>query len=162
MSVKKEKRLTSSMEDYLEAIVVLEKENGVARVKDISRMLNVKPPSVTSAIINLSEKGLVEHELYGYVELTLEGKKAALDVLRRHNVLFCFLAGILNVDPKVALEDACKMEHSVSPQTLENLEKFIEFVKDSSNQGKSELLKSFIHFLKTGKRKRFSMGGRKQ
>lgn len=162
MSVKKEKRLTSSMEDYLEAIVVLEKENGVARVKDISRMLNVKPPSVTSAIINLSEKGLVEHELYGYVELTLEGKKAALDVLRRHNVLFCFLAGILNVDPKVALEDACKMEHSVSPQTLENLEKFIEFVKDSSNQGKSGLLKSFTHFLKTGKRKRFSIGGIKQ
>ena len=162
MSAKKVKKLTSNMEDYLEAIVVLEKENGVARVKDISRMLNVKAPSVTSALSNLSGKGLVEHELYGYVELTLEGKKVAQDVLRRHNVLFCFLAGILNIDPKIALEDACKMEHSVSPQTLENLEKFIEFVKDSPDKGKSELLKSFIHFLKTGKRKSFRIGERKQ
>ena len=56
MSAKKEKKLTSSMENYLKDIVVLEKENGVARVKDISRMLNVKTPSVTSALSNLSEK----------------------------------------------------------------------------------------------------------
>ena len=141
------------MEDYLEAIAVLRKKNGVARVRDISRMLDVKAPSVTSALVNLSEKGLVEHERYGYVELTREGRKAARDVLRRHNVLLGFLTEILSIDPKTALEDACKMEHSVSPKTLEKLEKFIEFVEHGSYQGKPEWLKGFDHYFKTGKRR---------
>ena len=154
MNAKREKKLTSNMEDYLEAIAVLKKKNGVARVKDISRLLSVRAPSVTSALSNLSDKGLVEHERYGFVELTREGGKAARDVQRRHNVLFSFLTEILNIDPKIAVEDACKMEHSVSPQTLEKLEKFIEFVEKSPYQDKPEWLEGFDYYFKTGKRRK--------
>lgn len=79
------KKLSSNMEDYLEAIIVLKKKNGVARVRDISKLLNVKTSSVTSALNSLAKNGFVLHERYGYVELTKGGEELAYNVQRRHN-----------------------------------------------------------------------------
>ncbi|MCK4379164.1 MAG: metal-dependent transcriptional regulator, partial [Deltaproteobacteria bacterium] len=62
--------LTSNMEDYLEAILTLQEEQKVARVRDIARQLKVKMPSVTGAVRNLAEKGLVNYERYSFVTLT--------------------------------------------------------------------------------------------
>jgi len=78
---KKDTKLSSNMEDYLEAIAVLKKETGVARVKDIGNLLNVKNPSVNSALNILSDAGLVVHERYGYADLTEDGKKVANNVI---------------------------------------------------------------------------------
>ncbi len=147
-----EKKLSSHMEDYLESIANLKKNKGVARVKDISRLLNVEPPSVASAINNLSKSGLVIHERYSYVELTPEGERLAADVEKKHKMLVKFLTEILNLDPKIAAEDACKMEHTISPQTFKKLTKFIEFVESCPDQDRPDWLKSFDHYFKTGKR----------
>jgi len=120
------RRITSSMEDYLEAIAVLKKEKGVVRVKDISRRMHVRTPSVTGALENLSRRGLVIHERYGYVALTPDGAKLALAVKQRHDILVKFLSEILEIDPDIARQDACKIEHSISPETYEKLSGFIK------------------------------------
>ncbi len=148
----KSKKLSSNMEDYLESIVILKKRNKVARVKDIGRLMEVKTSSVTSALNTLSEKRLVLHERYGYVELTPKGKRLAEAVLNKHNMLFAFLTEILGIQPQIAQEDACKIEHSVSPQTFKKISKFIDFVKSCPNQDRPDWLKSFDYYFRTGKR----------
>ena len=148
------KKLTSNMEDYLEAIALLKREKGVARVRDISRLLKVKTPSVTSALNNLSKSELVIHERYGYVDLTPEGEKLAEGVQRRHDMLSKFLNGILGIDHIIAEEDACKMEHTISPETFNKLTKFIEFIETCPDHDRPDWLKSFDYYFKTGKRRR--------
>ncbi len=119
---------TASMEDYLEAVAMLRGEGKVVKVSQISRKLKVKMPSVTSALKKLSEQGLVEHEKYGHIKLTLEGNKVAEEVLRRHKALTRFLTEALGIDQETAEEDACKMEHFISPLSMERLAKFVEFI----------------------------------
>ena len=143
------KEQSPRMEDYLEMISILAREEKIVRVTQISKALGVKKPSVTSALRKLSKEELVEHERYGYVKLTDKGLKIAEDVFRRHETLRHFLAEILGVDPKMASEDACKMEHALSPATSERLAKFVEFVL-SRPQGKPEWLKGFDYYFEHG------------
>ena len=138
--------LSSSMEDYLEAIAILKRRDGVVRVKSISRFVGVEPPSVASALNVLSKNGLVIHERYGYVDLTPRGKQLAEKVEKKHKLILEFLTGILNIDPVVAREDACKMEHDISEVTLEGLAKFVEFVL-TCPQGIPEWLKNFGYYM---------------
>jgi len=119
------KTLTMSMEDYLEAISLSSKQYGVARVKDIRAMMNVKTPSVTGALTVLAAQGYVMHEKYGYVDLTPKGHKAAEEIKRRHSVLSRFLTETLGVSEGTADIDACKMEHAISKETFDKLTKFI-------------------------------------
>lgn len=150
--MKKNKKLSSNMEDYLEAIVVLKKEKGVARVRDISRLMNVRNPSVTAALTNLSKSNLVVHERYGYVELTPEGEKLAESVQKKHEILLKFLTEVFNVDPKIAVIDACKMEHTISPETFKKITKFIDFIETSPDNERPIWLKGFDYYFRTGKR----------
>jgi Mn-dependent DtxR family transcriptional regulator len=116
-------QLTQSREDYLETIYELIEENTVARVKDIAGKLNVRKPSVHSAINELKKYGLVEQEPYGYVTLTELGMEEAKKVVRRHEILREFLL-LLDVSLEVAEHDACAMEHLLSQETYEAIEKF--------------------------------------
>jgi len=120
---------TASMEDYLEAIANLGEGRKVVRVKQISEMLGVKMPSVTSALRKLSERELVEHERYGHIKLTPEGDKVARDVIYRHEALTRFFAQALGINRETAEEDACKIEHVISPLSMERLAKFVEFIE---------------------------------
>lgn len=119
-------KLTSNMEDYLEAVSFCADEKGVARVSDIRNLLNVKTPSVTGAIKALCAEGYVEHEPYQGVTLTPKGKRAAEDVKRRHALMSRFLREVLGVSPKTAETDACKLEHVVSKETLEKLHAYLK------------------------------------
>ncbi len=156
------RKLSSNMEDYLEAVAVLKKKNGVARVRDISRLLNVKTSSVTSALNNLSKHGFVNHERYGYVEFTKVGEDLAQHVQKKHNVLIKFLTNILSIDPKIAGEDACKIEHTLSPQTFQKLTKFMEFVETCPDGQRPDWLKSFDYYFKTGRRRKCKIREMKQ
>ena len=147
-----DKKLSATMEDYLEAIAALKKQNDIARVRDIGRILGVKSSSVNTALSTLSQKGLVIHEKYGYVNLTPAGERIARNVQDKHDILLKFLTGILNINDTEALQDACKMEHAISPKTFDRLTKFIRFVETGLNGGRPQWLKSFRHYLKTGKK----------
>jgi DtxR family Mn-dependent transcriptional regulator len=142
---------SGSMEDYLETIALLNRDRPAVRVSEVSRALGVTMPSVTSAIKKLSEEGLVEHEKYGYVRLTPEGQKIAEDVFNRHEILRHFFTNILGVNPAIADEDACKMEHAISPDTLERLSKFVDFVS-TCPVGEPDWLRGFEHFFEHGER----------
>jgi DtxR family Mn-dependent transcriptional regulator len=159
-SAAKTTKLTESMEDYLEAIAIVKGREGVARVRDITKMLDVEAPSVTSALANLSKKGYVVHERYGYVDLTSKGERAAKDVIKRHEVLFDFLTEVLGVGPKVALKDACGMEHSLSGDTMRRLTKLLDLVRKCPDEEKPDWLAGFERYRRTGKLG--SIGGKKR
>jgi len=124
-----EKGLSANMEDYLEAIATLTKDSGVARVKEISAALKVKTPSVHAALHLLVDKGLIEHEHYGYVRLTEAGAAMAAEIIHRHELLEDFLRDLLGLPAGEAAANACRMEHVMSEEALERLERFIEFLR---------------------------------
>ncbi|HNQ63240.1 MAG TPA: metal-dependent transcriptional regulator [Syntrophorhabdaceae bacterium] len=145
--IMKDIKLSSSMEDYLEAIAVLKKENGVARVKDIGNLLNVKNPSVNSALNFLADAGLVVHERYGYADLTEDGMAVANNVIERHNILTRFFTEILGLDRQKAEEDACKIEHFLGDETFNRLTIFMQYA-ESCREGKTpEWLDGFYRFI---------------
>lgn len=127
--------LTPTMEDYLEQIYNLGKSTKAVRVRDIARGMNVKMPSVTSMLNTLGKKDLINHEKYEYVELTEQGVKVASEIARQHEIMFNFLTNVLGIDSKTADEDACKMEHAVSPVTLKRLVQFMEFMESCPRVG---------------------------
>ena len=149
MKEKMPKAYSPSMEDYLEAIAMLRGEGRVVRVNQISRRLRVKMPSVTAALKKLSERGLVVHERYSYVGLTFEGDNVAKDVIRRHEALSRFFAWALGIDHKTAEEDACKIEHVISPLSLERVIKFVEFVQ-ACPLGEDNFSKRYKYYLEYG------------
>jgi DtxR family Mn-dependent transcriptional regulator len=121
--------LTASLEDYLKAIAQISAEKRAARAKDISRRLNVKMSSVTGALRALAEKGLVNYAPYEYVTLTEKGHEVAREVVRKHEGIRDFLIKVLAVDQETAEEDACAMEHAVSPEVLERFIQFIDYLE---------------------------------
>ncbi len=116
---------SSSMQDYLKAILEITERNGLARVSDIASRLGVTKPSVTQMMDNLEKKGLVKQEPYGPVGLTASGCELAARVRERHKLLEKFLVKVLGVAPEIAQEDACMIEHVVSPQTMEKLVEYL-------------------------------------
>lgn len=118
-------KLTSNMEDYLEAVSFCADEKGVARVSDIRDMLEVKTPSVTGAMKSLAQEGYVLHEPYGGIKLTAKGRRAAEEVKKRHEIFRRFLIQVLGVNPKTAEADACRMEHVVSKETMDKLHTYL-------------------------------------
>jgi DtxR family Mn-dependent transcriptional regulator len=143
-------KISANMEDYLEAIASLKKDTGVARVKDIGYLLNVKNPSVNSALNALSNAGLVIHERYGYVNLTKEGEEAAESVMERHEAMARFLTVILDMDKETAEKDACRMEHSISKEGFQRLLKLMDFIAGCCKNDKPDWLKRFHLYAKTG------------
>jgi DtxR family Mn-dependent transcriptional regulator len=141
---------TASMEDYLEAIAKLGEKRQAVRVKQLSQMLGVKMPSVTSALRKLSDQELVEHERYGHIKLTPEGDKVAHDVIGRHEALTRFFAQALGINQETAEEDACKIEHVISPPSMERLAKFVEFI-EACPLGGANFPSRYEYYLKHGK-----------
>ncbi len=142
------KKLSESIEDYLEAIYRIESKKGLVRTSDISSFFGHKPSSVTEMLQKLDGQGLVNYEKYRGVTLTESGKRVAKEVSRKHETLSSFLK-ILGVDEGIAEEDACRIEHSVHKETMETLRKFVGFVQEAPKDPK--WLRHFRHFIKTGK-----------
>ena len=146
------KALSSNQEDYLETIMLLDDEQEVVRVKDVASKMGVKKPSVVSALKSLTEKGMVEHEHYGYIRLTTSGRKVAEGVYHKHRLLYEFFTRVLDVDEETADSDACSLEHHISNLTKDRLIKFIEFVNNFPKQDReAQWLLNFKGYLKTGK-----------
>ena len=143
--------LTQSKEDYLEAILVISLEKKWVRVSDLADYLGVKMSSVAAGIRFLAENGLVNHEKYGYIELTREGVRVARQVYARHKTLYKFLHDFLGLSEPVAWRDACRMEHVLDAKTMKRLLKFLEFI-ETCPEGEPLWLSNFHSFLKTGKR----------
>jgi DtxR family Mn-dependent transcriptional regulator len=123
------------MEDYLEAILLLQQHKPVARVGEIARRLDVSNPTVTAALKTLAESGFIEHESYGYIQLTPKGRKTAKAVSRRHGLLRGFFEHVLGVPAGLAAEDACRVEHYISGDTVARLARFVQFIDNCPRSG---------------------------
>ena len=141
--------LTESMENYLEVILELEKENKVARAKDIAEKLQIQRGSVTGALKALGKKGLINYKPYSFITLSDSGKKVAKEITYRHEVLENFLTSVLRVDSEIAKDTACRMEHAIDGNTLERLVCFIDYLHLCPRAGK-DWLESFINYCSTG------------
>lgn len=145
-------KLTPAMEDYLEAISILQEETGVTRVKEISEYLKVAPSSVNSAVNKLAKKELVNHVKHGYIVLTGVAKLRAEKIRKKHEVLHKFLTDILKLDNAVAEKDACGMEHSISKKTLNRLVEFVSFLEQTPEElckNSCNIIENFQTFLNT-------------
>ena len=117
------------VEEYIEIIGEQLNESPVARVKDIAQARGVTLPTVSSAVEKLRELGLVKHQHYGYVTLTLKGRKLADELHSTHNAIKEMFIKVLGLSEEIADDDACKLEHFISPQAKLLLVKFIMFLK---------------------------------
>lgn len=110
-----------STEDYLKAIYGLEAEGKPAQTSAIAEVLAVAPPSVSGMVKRLSESGLLEHVPYHGVQLTRQGRRTALRMVRRHRVLETYLTSKLGYDWDSVHEEAERLEHAVSDGLIERM-----------------------------------------
>jgi DtxR family transcriptional regulator, Mn-dependent transcriptional regulator len=128
MATRKQQNLSASLEDYLEAIFFLTRDSTVARSKDIADGLGVARPSVTGALRQLAQKGLINYEPYGLVSLTKAGQTRAAGVAKKHDIIKSFFVDILGVDAESAADAACRAEHTLGKHIVGKLMLFIQFV----------------------------------
>lgn len=145
--------LSASLEDYLEAIYHIIQEKHVARSKEIAALLKVSRASVTEALRALAKRELINYAPYEAITMTSKGKKAAESVIFRHDALKQFFIEVLAVDPPVAEEGACRVEHTAPPEVIAHMISFIEFLKIGPRGG-NELLQGFADYCKQGKTQR--------
>jgi Mn-dependent DtxR family transcriptional regulator len=129
-----------SVEDYLETILVLSKRLPVVRSIDIANELEYSKPSVSVAMKNLRENGYIRMDEQGHITLTETGQSIADVMYERHILLSNWLI-YLGVDPQTAAEDACRMEHVISPESFEAIKKHIT----QGNELPKELKEESIH-----------------
>ena len=138
-STKKISRTTRE-EDYLEVIAELVELKGYATTLDISRFMNVSPPSVTKMLQKLDEKKYLEYEKYHGINLTNKGKQVADTIRRKHSTLLEFFE-VLNVGQGIANQDTEGLEHHLNPKTIRQLKKYITFLKSNP-----KIIKQFHEF----------------
>ena len=113
-----------SVEDYLETILLLGKQMPQVRSVDVANELNYSKPSVSVAMKNLRQKNYVTVSEEGYIQLTEEGRALAETVYERHSLISGWLIS-LGVNPEVAAEDACRMEHDISAESFAAIKRCI-------------------------------------
>lgn len=142
--------LSSSLEDYLEAIYDIKEEDNIVRITDISTKLNVEKSSVNTAVKKLKNLNLVIHEKYGHIILTKRGEEEAVSIKAKHNILLKFLNDILGITKKDAEREACKIEHAISDNTFKRLSKFVYFFTHNPFFHNNKWHKSFEKYILTG------------
>ena len=132
-------RLNRAGEDYLKAVLILQRKSGVVRSLDIAKRLGVSKPSVSVAVKLLREGGFLIMDADKHICLTGLGHEAAEQIYEKHRVLSeCLTA--LGVDFEVAEKDACRMEHIVSSETIERMRTFVNKGKEECKRQQKKIL----------------------
>ena len=111
-------KIRQSAEDYLETILVLSRKKPVIRSIDIVNELGFSKPSVSIAMKNLREDGYISMDHDGYITLEPPGREIAEKIYERHTLLTDLLT-TLGVEEDIAVEDACRIEHVISPESFQ-------------------------------------------
>ncbi len=149
----KPKKISASLEDYLEAIYLITRKNGEARSKEIMKQLRVSGPSVTEALQVLAEKKMVNYQPYEPITLAPKGKKVAEGVLYRHETLRDFFIEVLGVDRKAAEKGACRMEHVATSNIIERMVKYTDYLKNECKRCGCNKVHCFAEYLQDQKKK---------
>ena len=118
-------QILKSSEDYLEMMLMLQLKNGYIRSIDIANELGVTKPSVSYATKRLRENDYIMMDKDGLITITQKGLEIAKSIYERHQLLSEFLIN-LGVNPEIAREDACKIEHDISDETFRALRNYVD------------------------------------
>ena len=120
-----DKKLHASGEDYLEAVLVLQKEKGMVRSVGVARYMEVSKPSVCHAVATLKKGGFLLMDGDHFLHLTDLGREVAEDTYEKHRFFTEQLIAV-GVDPKTAEQDACSIEHAISAESFQKLKDDLE------------------------------------
>ncbi|MCI5824989.1 MAG: metal-dependent transcriptional regulator [Candidatus Gastranaerophilales bacterium] len=140
------KKISASLEDYLEAIYLIIEEKQAVKAVEVARFLNVGRSSVTEALKSLASKGLVNYGRYDVLTLTKDGEKIAKKVIKKHKILYNFFKNILNLNDEEANQNACQIEHIISEDAFNRFTKYIEF-NETFAEDNEEYCKNLKEFL---------------
>ena len=140
--------LSASLEDYLETIFFLSRDEGKARPKDIAERMKVRAASVTGALKALGEKGLINYEPYALATLTDEGREVASKIAVKHEALLHFFTQVLGIEAAEAEEFACSMEHTIPDHILQRFVRFAEYTEKCASFDASWLDDAEAYFCK--------------
>ena len=127
--------MSPSLEQYVEAIAHLLTKNKVCSVSEIAAEVQVSRPAASRAVRELSDKMLVEHKAYGYVDLTAKGQSIADMLTARHEALYEFLKSVLGFEADWADEEACRLEHLVDDELVSRITVLTNFMeRDGESQ----------------------------
>ena len=118
--------ISSSLEDYIEAVYSIYIKDNKVKAVDVARRLNVSRASVTEALQKLEQIGLINYGHYGTISVTDDGVKKAKEVIKKHETLSDFFENILGIEHEFAEETACKIEHDIDNRILKKLEQHIK------------------------------------
>lgn len=137
--------MSSNQEDYLESIYKIIREKHTVRVKDIAADLQVRKPSVTSALQTLKRDGLIEYQPYGEILLTESGSYRAAKIYQKHRVIRDFFRFVLLLPEQEAAEQACLMEHGMNEDVFTRVLQLFRFIKEEHglDQGWQQLFARF-------------------
>ncbi|ARN56439.1 DtxR family transcriptional regulator [Sedimentisphaera salicampi] len=144
----KDKELSASLEDYLEAIFTIIEDKGAVRAKDIAARLNVKAGSVTIALKSLAQTEHINYKPYEVITLTPKGREEAKEIVRKREILRDFFVEILGADKDTAEQGACGMEHVISESLVKRLICFTEFIQACPRCGNDIIQKFHEYFNK--------------
>ena len=130
-------KIQESAENYLETILIIGNRKPQVRSIDIANELNYSKPSVSVAMKNLRLNGYIQMDHDGFITLTPSGKAIADKIYERHRLLSSWLEQ-LGVDPKVAAEDACRMEHVISSESFEAIKRHTHLMEERLQSGEKD------------------------
>ena len=116
---------TTSKEDYLRALYILEEEKGQIKSIDLAHYLDVSKPSVSEMVRGLSKEGLVSYKKYSKPKFTPKGRKIAQKLTSKHRLIELFLKNILKINSKNLHQEAHRLEHAFSDESVARLRKLL-------------------------------------
>ena len=116
---------SESVEMYLETVYLLEESHGHAHSVEIAKQLGVSKPSVSKAMKQLKNMGLIHKEAYGTINLTDKGRELSKKIYEQHQLITKFLMHSLDLGIDEANKNACKIEHVISDDMLESIKRYI-------------------------------------
>lgn len=124
-------KVYEAAENYLEAILMVSKQKPAVRAADLCRFFGYSRPTVSAMIKQLRENGYVNVDAENYLSLTAQGMAVAVEIYERHCIISRLLISI-GVDESTAFEDACKIEHDISPSTFDCLKRAVNALDKNS------------------------------
>ena len=116
---------TANREDYLRGIFILEEEKGEIKSIDLAHYLKVSKPSVSEMVQELNREGLVSHKKYSKLRFTPKGRRIAQKLTSKHRLIEIFLKNILKIESKNVHQEAHRLEHAFSDESINKLKKLL-------------------------------------
>ena len=114
---------SESVEMYLKEIYRLSMKGPEIRATDVANALGVSKSSVNRAVKKLTREGLLNHATYGHIEITTEGARKAQQIFEKQKIIAGYLVTALDVDPQLAMKEACRLEHVIGATVINKMKK---------------------------------------